>query len=336
MAQNKKAKKIHGPPEYLVGFLQTFYKILVTHSGLELGFYDLINQHKLISFKKLASLKNCSEKLVHSWCNAALAIGQLKLETDKYSLLSWTKNYLCKDSANYLGFLLQNMEGLFFLYRTTKERFDGNFPPLKGSHAINIVKSIAPLANYLAPLLQDEIPKLKEKCELLDLGCGLGSYLVTLAKLNPQLYGTGIEGGWGSEVVNEARKYIKQNNMESRIRIVKSDILKFETEQKFDVIFMSGFIQAFQKDDVTKILKNSYNWLKDQGIIAIQDNLISENKLSPQFNVLFDFYLNLESPNAGLYSYQELYKMLEDAGFIEIKKYYILFGLGHVIAKKEI
>ncbi len=335
MSQKKKVKKIHGP-EYLIGFLQTFYELLVTQSGIELGFYDLINHYKLISFKKLASLKNCSEKLVHSWCNAAIAIDHLKLEDDKYFLSSWTKNYLCKDSTSYLGFLLQNMDGLFFLYRTLKERFDGNFPPLKGSHAINIVKSIAPLANYLGPLMREEIPKLKEKCELLDLGCGLGSYLVTLAKLNPQLYGTGIEGGWGSKVVNEARKYIKQNNMESRIRIIESDISKFKTEQKFDVIFMSGFIQAFQKDDVTKILKNSYNWLKDQGTIAIQDNLISENRLSPQFNVLFDFYLNIESPNAGLYSYQELYGMLKDAGFIEIKKYNILFGLNHVIAKKEI
>ena len=335
MVQNKKVKKIHGPG-YLIGFLQTFYEILVTHSGLELGFYDLINQYKLISFKKLASLNNYSEKLVHSWCNAALAIGHLKLEKDDYYLSSWTKNYLCKDSANYLGFLLQNMDGLFFLYRTIKERFDGNSPPIKGSHAINIVKSIAPLANYLGPLLRDEIPRLKEKCEILDLGCGLGSYLVTLAKLNPQLYGTGIEGGWGSEVVNEARKYIKQNNMESRIRIIKSDIKKLKTEQKFDVIFMSGFIQAFQKEDVTNILKNSYNWLKDQGIIAIQENLISENRIFPQFNVLFDFYLNLESLNAGLYSYQELYRMLKEAGFIEIKKYNISFGLNHVIAKKEI
>ncbi len=335
MVQNKKVKKIQGP-EYLIGFLQRFYELLVTHSGLELGFYDLINQYKLISFKKLASLKNCSEKLVYSWCNAALAIGHLKLENNNYSLSSWTKNYLCKDSTSYLGFLLQNIDDFFFLYQTLKERFDGNFPPLKGSHAINIVKGIAPLANFLGPLLREEIPKLKEKCELLDLGCGLGSYLVSLAKSNPQLYGTGIEGGWGSEVVNEARKYIKQNNMESRIRIIKSDILKFETEQKFDVIFMSGFIQAFQKEDVTSILKNSYNWLNDQGVIAIQENLISENKLSPQFNVLFDFYLNLESPNAGLYSYQELYAMLKEAGFIEIKKYYILFGLAHVIAKKEI
>ncbi len=184
--------------------------------------------------------------------------------------------------------------------------------------------------------MREEIPKLKEKCELLDLGCGLGSYLVTLAKLNPQLYGTGIEGGWGSEVVKEARKYIKQNKMESRIRIIKSDILKFETEQEFDVIFMSGFIQAFQKDEVTRILNNSYNWLEDQGLIVIQDNLLSENKLLPQFNVLFDFYLNLESPNAGLYSDQELYNLLEDVGFIEIKKYNISFGMNHVIAKKEI
>ena len=335
MSQKKKEKKIHGP-KYLIGFLQTFYELLVTQSGLELGFYDLINQYKLISFEKLASLKNCPEKLVQSWCNAAITIGHLKLEKSNYSLLSWTKNFLCKDSTSYLGYLLQNMDGLFFLYQTLKERFDGNYPPLKGSHAINIVKSIAPMANYLGPLLREEIPKLKEKCELLDLGCGLGSYLVILTKLNPQLYGTGIEGGWGSEVVNEARKYIKQNNMESRIRIIKSDISKFETEQKFDVVFMSGFIQAFQKDDITSILNNSYNWLKNQGTIAIQDNLISDNRLYPRSNVLFDFYLHIESPHAGLYSYQELYGMLKDAGFIEIKKYNISFGLNHVIAKKEI
>jgi len=96
MVQNKKVKKIHGPG-YLIGFLQSFYELLVTQSGLELGFYDLINQYKLISFKKLASLKNYPEKLVHSWCNAAITLGHLKSEKGNYSLSSWTRNYLWKD-----------------------------------------------------------------------------------------------------------------------------------------------------------------------------------------------------------------------------------------------
>ncbi len=65
MSQKKKVKKTHGP-KYLIGFVRTFYELLITQSGLDLGFYDLINQYKLISFKKLASSKNCSEKLVHS------------------------------------------------------------------------------------------------------------------------------------------------------------------------------------------------------------------------------------------------------------------------------
>ncbi|NVM04858.1 MAG: methyltransferase domain-containing protein [Candidatus Helarchaeota archaeon] len=335
MSKSKKVKKKYGP-EYLFSFVQTFYELLVIASGIELNLYDLINQHKSISSKKLSSLKNYSENLINSWCNAATAIGHLKLEKTDYSLSKWAKNFLCKDSPSYLGFIFQNMEGLFFIYNTLKKRFNGHYPPITGSHAVNIIKSIAPLANLIVPILRNEIPRLNEKCEFLDLGCGLGSYLVLLAKLNPHLQGTGIEGGWGLEVVNEARKYIKQNNMENRIKIINADILNFKPEQKFDVIFMSGSIQAFQEKDAQKILNNSYSWLKKQGTIAIQEIIIDENRLGPQPNALFDFYLHLASPNAGLYSYQELYSMLKNAGFIEIKKYDIISGLSHIIAKNKI
>ncbi len=334
MSKSKKMKKKYGP-EYLFGFAQSFHELLVITSGIELNLYDLINHHKSISSKKLSSLKGYSETLINSWCKAATAIGHLKFENTNYSLSKFAKNFLTKDSPSYLGFIFQNIEGLFFIYNTLKERFDGHYPPIKGSHAVSTIKSIAPLANIIVPILRNEIPRLNEKCEFLDLGCGLGSYLVKLAELNPQFQGTGIEGGWGLEVVNEARNYIKQNNMESQIKIINADILKFKPEQNFDVIFMSGSIQAFREKDAQKILNKSYDWLKKQGTIAIQEFIINENRLEPQSNALFDFYLRLASPNAGLYSYQELYNMLEIAGFIEIKKYDIISGLSHIIAKTK-
>ncbi|MHA1378117.1 MAG: class I SAM-dependent methyltransferase [Candidatus Helarchaeota archaeon] len=327
----KDRKKV---PEYFINFIQTFYELLVVHSGIEFNLYDLINEHESLTLYKLASLTNISKKMINSWCNAATAIGHLKLEKNNYVLSSWAEHYLHKESPTYLGFFLQSMDDLIFLYQTLTDRFNGNFPSITGSQAISIIKGIAPLAKFIVPVLRERIPKLKEKCKVLDLGCGLGSYLVNLAKLNPQLQGIGIEGGWGSNVIKEATKYIKQNNMESQIQIIESDILKFNTEQKFDVIFMSNFIQAFKKKDVKHILNNSYNWLKYQGTIVIQENLINENGIEPQFNALFNFYLNLESPNARLYTYQELYNFLHDIKFTEIKKYEFLFGLSHVIAKK--
>jgi len=331
---SKRKKDREKGPEYFINFIQTFYESLVAYSGIEFDLYDLINQHKSLSSDELSSLKNISKKLINSWCNAATAIGHLKLEKNNYSLSSWAKNYLRKESPTYLGFLFQNIDDLIFLYQTLKDRFNGNFPSITGSQAISIIKGIAPLSKFIVPLLRERVPKLKEKCRILDLGCGLGSYLVNLAKLNPQLQGIGIEGGWGSDVIKEAKKYVKQNNKENQIQIIESDILKFDTKQKFDVIFMSGFIQAFKKRDVQYILNNAYNWLENQGTIVIQENLINKNGVEPQFNALFNFYLNLESPNAGLYSYQELYDILNDVKFIEIKKYEHLFGLSHIIAKK--
>ncbi|MFX0138529.1 MAG: SAM-dependent methyltransferase, partial [Candidatus Hodarchaeota archaeon] len=143
------------------------------------------------------------------------------------------------------------------------------------------------------------------------------------------------EGGWGIEVVNEAKKYIKLNKLEDRIHIIYSDVFSVEIDHKFDVIFMSNFLQAFKKKEGQIILKKSYDWLKSKGIVAIQDNFLDEKRLSPPFNTLFDFYLNLESPNARLYSFQEINEILLNAGFTKIKKNDILFGMSHIISVKE-
>lgn len=333
MSRDKNFKSALGP-EYLFNFLKTFYELLVIKSGIDLDLYDIINQHKIISSEELSSLK-IPEKLINSWCNAATAIGHLKMKNNDYTLSSFSKNYLCKDSPSYFGFIVQNIDYLLSIYQSIKEIFNGNFLEMSGSRAIEVIKAIAPIADFTVPFFVNEIPKLKDKCDILDLGCGLGNYLVKLAKINPQIQGTGVEGGWGIEVVNEAKKHVLQNNLENRIQIIYSNVLDFETEEKYDVIIMSNFLQAFQKKEGEKILNKSYNWLKETGTIAIQDNFLDNNRLSPQFNALFDFYLNLESPNARIYSFQEIYEILQNVGFVKIRKTDILFGMSHIIANKE-
>jgi hypothetical protein len=79
---------------------------------------------------------------------------------------------------------------------------------METQHALKTVESIAPIARLVVPVLIQNVPILREKCHILDLGTGLGGYLIQFALNNPNLTGVGVDGGWVAAIVYEARKNV--------------------------------------------------------------------------------------------------------------------------------
>jgi ubiquinone/menaquinone biosynthesis C-methylase UbiE len=201
-------------------------------------------------------------------------------------------------------------------------------------HAMDTVESIAPFAQLTVPLLIQNVPILKEKCQVLDLGTGLGSYLIKLALMNPQLRGIGVDGGWIAEIVYEARRRVERNKVQDRIKIILADVMDLELTEKFDVILMSGFLQAFNPENARRILQKAHFWLKPNGKLVLQEMLLEEGRLRPKSNALLNLLLHLETPQAGLFEYKQLEEMLKSAQFAEVKRIDILPQISHIIAQK--
>jgi SAM-dependent methyltransferase len=268
-----------------------------------------------------------------AWCDAAASCGYLTINNNKFTLSKWSKAFLLSKSPSYIGYLCKYTKIIPEAYSNLEARFKGNRPLMEAQHALNSVESIAPLAHLAVPILMQNIPILQKKCYVLDLGCGLASYIINFALNNPELTGIGIDGGWIAAIVNEAKLNVKRHNLQDRIKIVLADVLELELNEKFDVIFMSGFLQAFNPENAIIILKKVIKWLKPNGLLILQEMLLEQGRLEPQANALLNLFLHLETSQAGLFEYAQLEALLIEAKFSKIRRIDVLPQITHVIAQ---
>lgn len=121
---------------------------------------------------------------------------------------------------------------------------------------------------YLIDLL-DYINKDPQK--VIDLACGTGNMTFRFAdKKNWDLYGVDIS----DEMLEIARdKAIKKK---SDVKFFQKDLRYFYPDIKFDLAFslFDSLNYILEYDDLKKIFKNTYNFLKDDGIFIFDMNTI--------------------------------------------------------------
>ena len=311
---------------HLIDIFEAFQEFHLISAGIQLGFFDFLGKRSLTA-EEIANSLNFEIAMMKAWCEAATSCGYLKLDNNKFSLSRWSKAYLLSTSPTYIGYLCKYIKILPEAYSNLESRFQGRRPLMKSQHAMNSVESIAPIAQLAVPALM-----LSKKCHILDLGCGLGSYLINFALKNPRITGVGVDGGWIAAIVYEARKRVEKYKLQDRIKIILADVMELELDEKFDVIFMSGFLQAFTSEEALTLLKKTKLWLKPNGVLILQEMLLREGRFEPKANTLLNLFLHLETSQAGLFEYKELKRMLNKGQFSITKRIDVKFVVRLIIS----
>lgn len=160
------------------------------------------------------------------------------------------------------------------------------------------------LEEYLNSLMIEKI-KYYGKKELfenvVDLGGKDGKFTKTISKK--------------LTIVDLAPQKIYEN-----INYVKADIMEFETDNQYDLIVSSAFMEHFNRDDGVKILKKVNEFLTDNGIAFIScPNAWSLNRILGEFMGMGDaLELSKSDKNVGhkyLYNLQRLEEIIEEVLF---------------------
>ena len=78
-----------------------------------------------------------------------------------------------------------------------------------------------------------QITKFKDSQNILDIGVGSGCILLSILKEKKNFYGTGID--ISQNCINISRKNAKKLNLNSRVRLIKTNVDKFKIG-KYDLI----------------------------------------------------------------------------------------------------
>ena len=318
--------------EHLIHLIKDFLEIWTINTGLKLGLFDFLKEQPASS-THLADNLNYRIELIQTWCETMRACGYLEKKDNQYSLTRWSKNFLWRKSATYLGYVIQSIDTFYPPFISHDERFEREktFPSYSSQHMLDIVKTIAPNAKYVVPQLFSEALSLKDDLNVLDVGCGLGSYLIAMAEQNPKMRGLGIDKE--RIIIQKAEELVKSKGLQDRIRFMQTDLLNFNLSEKFNCIILSNILQAFNMETDIQLLSQLSSNLTEDGSLIILECLIDESRTTPKYVVLFNMYLRMESLNAQTYTISELKSMLERSSFYFRSHKPIAPGLDLVIAQ---
>ena len=102
-----------------------------------------------------------------------------------------------------------------------------------------------------------------ENKKILDIGCGPGIYLVTLAKRNP---GKIVGLDFSEEMLNQAKKLAKANRVSDTCQFINADFRRYIFNEKFDICLAIGLFDYIENPQA--VLEKIRDLCLDKAIIS--------------------------------------------------------------------
>ncbi len=168
----------------------------------------------------------------------------------------------------------------------------------------------------------DKLP-LKDGMKIADLGAGSGKN-IELMKKRADIEAVAYE--ISKEMIENFNQRFANDK---KIKLIKKSILEeLEPKGEFDLVFISFVLHGFTQENREKIIKNSFNLLKEKGVFAILD-FSSFNVSKAPFFIRF-FIRKVECPLAEDFIERDLKEMLAKKGFNKESYQEIKFAKGYI------
>lgn len=156
-----------------------------------------------------------------------------------------------------------------------------------------------------------------ENHNILDVGAGAGTYLVTVAKKYKTAIGKMIDL---PEMVRIQNKRIEREGLKEQIISESYDYnVKFPTE-KYDDVFLFAVAHQEPKENLTKLLSNIYHVLKPNGRLFLTSFFLNEDRISPEFSVQFAVEMLMNSNCGKVYTHHEIEDLMSQNQFQQIER----------------
>ncbi|MGB3532708.1 MAG: methyltransferase domain-containing protein [Microcoleaceae cyanobacterium] len=314
---------------------------LMTSIGHRTGLFDAMATLPASTSQQIAASTQLNERYVREWLGAMVTGGFIEYnpQPNTYFLPAEHAAFLTRSAASdNIAVVAQYIP----LLATVEDKiidcfYHGGGVPYseyKRFHKIMAEESSQTVVNALMDTILPLVPGITEKLlsgiQVLDVGCGSGYALITLAIAFPQSQFVGYD--FSEEAITTATKAVKQFGL-TNIRFEVKDAATINEVDYYDLILTFDAIHDQAKPDI--VLAAIARALKPEGIYLMQDIRASssvhrnlDHPISPMLytiSCLHCMSVSLAENGAGLgamWGEEKAVEMLYEAGFnqVEVKQ----------------
>lgn len=291
-------------------------------AGVRLNFFSYLGSEAQEA-REVARLAGTDSRATGMLLDALAAMGLLEKEMGSYSNSAFAKTYLVEGSSAYMGHIILHhsniLDGWAQLDRavvTGKKVERRSFG--EDNERQSFLMGMFNLASNIAPMIADQFA-LEGRKKLLDLGGGPGTYAIQFCLANPQLEAVIFDRPTTEPF---ARSTVEKYGLSDRIDFLGGDFnLDNFGNTLFDVVWMSHILHSNSYEQCEDVIVKAGQKLESGGLLLVHDFILNDEKDGPEFPALFALNMLVGTDNGCSYSRQEVFSMLEGAGFGEIAQH---------------
>lgn len=258
--------------------------------GYELDLFKAFERG--VSVADVADAYQIDSTLLEQWVNVGVSIGHLKsLNRERYKTIGMWKLPRSKGDSSSGALLKEMMElhipSLLNYPEMMREKKRNHFNA--DQHADTVAETSRLLEIMAIPKIA-KLLKEKNNQHVLDIGCGEGGYIQSLAETFEDSIFDGIEVS--QSVAQTATELtIDMKN----VTIEQSDLWKYEPKKNYNLLLMNNIIHYIPEDKRQELFKRLSGWLNEDGVLSVITPISSGQDSRPFVAAFNSFFLSFDN-----------------------------------------
>lgn len=249
--------------------------------------------------------------------HALVAMELLHKKDGRFIVTDFSRDYLVRQSANYLGYIILHHHYLVAGWSKLDQAVRYGAPvrgrashEADGAERESFLLGMFNLATRLAPRIAAAVD-LRDCRRLLDLGGGPGTYALYFCQHNPELRADVFDLPTTRLF---AQTTIDRFGLGDRVCFVAGDAGVDPIGSEYDAVWISHLLHSEGPAICEAILTKAVAALKPGGQLLVQEFILDESRTAPLPAALFSLNMLIGTPEGQAYTESELSAMIRRAG----------------------